>query len=49
MVIYYEGDELGWVSVGIGAGVLPPVYFYSENEPALREDGVAYVGKLLAV
>ena len=43
-IIYYEGNPLDWALVEIGEGVVPEVYYYSETEPELNEEGTAYNG-----
>lgn len=42
--IYYEGQAQAWSALERGEGTLPTVYFYSETEPTLNEDGTAYDG-----
>lgn len=47
-IVYYNGAEEKWANVTIGSNNTPltdaTVYYYSENEPAVNEEGTAYDG-----
>ena len=50
-LICYESTEEDWNKINFFGEIsegdlenIPPTYFYSENEPALTEDGTAYDG-----
>jgi hypothetical protein len=46
--VYYGGTAEDWAAISIGSSnselTSAPVYFYSENEPALNAEGTAYEG-----
>lgn len=47
-IVYYNGAEEKWANVTIGSNNTPltdaTVYYYSENEPEVNEEGTAYDG-----